>query len=123
MCMVSVRANFEKVDIVALLYSKTGFGERFDHTVGQYFPSVLYWTYDVIQQAGFVVTLFNMTVFHATNIHRISLPPKQSFGAIFLVYYSNQLCGQNNSSSLLFSIRRGIHELSRRPLAHAKEPP
>src|SRR3990167_11566533 len=86
MCMVSVRANFEKVDIVALLYSKTGFGERFDHTVGQYFPSVLYWTYDVIQQAGFVVTLFNMTVFHATNIHQISLPPKQSFGAIFLVY-------------------------------------
>src|SRR3989338_4515802 len=92
MCMVSVRANFEKVDIVALLYSKTGFGERFDHTVGQYFPSVLYWTYDVIQQAGFVVTLFNMTVFHATNIHQISLPPKQSFGAIFLVYPRARKC-------------------------------
>jgi len=56
------------LDIVALLYSKTGFGERLDDTVGQYFPSILYWTYDGIQQAGLVVVFNDMTFLHARNI-------------------------------------------------------
>ena len=76
--VISVGANFDEVDIIATLYSKTGFRERFDHTVGQYFSSILYGTYDVIQQAGFVVTLCDMTVIHATNIHWIALTSQQA---------------------------------------------
>ena len=86
--MIAVSANFDEVDLISLLYSKTGFGERFDHTIGQYFPSVFYWTYDVIQQAGFVVALRDVTILHATNIHLISLPSQQAARQSFLVYHS-----------------------------------
>ena len=74
--VITVRADFDEVDIISLLYSKTDFRERFDHTVGQYFSSILDRTYYVIQQTGFVVTLWDMTVFHSTNILQIPLPPK-----------------------------------------------
>ena len=84
--MVFVCADFDKVNVIAVLYFKTEGGECFDDTVGQYFPSVLDGEYYVIQEAGFVVALPYMTVFHATNIPWIPLPPKQSFGAIVLVY-------------------------------------
>ena len=84
--VVAVGADFDEVDIISLLYFKTGLDECFDHTVGQYFSSVLYWTYDVIQQAGFVVTLQQMTVLHATNIHPLSLPSQQAARQSFLVY-------------------------------------
>jgi hypothetical protein len=40
----------------------------------------------VVQETGFVVALLRMAVFHATNIHLISLPPQQSCGAMVLVY-------------------------------------
>ena len=83
--MVAVGADFDEVDVISVLYSKTDFRERLDHTVGQYFSSILDWTYDVVQQTGFVVTLRDVTVFHSTNILQIPLPPKQSFGAMFLV--------------------------------------
>ena len=76
--MIKVGANFDKVDIISLLYFNTGFSERFDHTIGQYFPSVLYGAYNVIQQAGFVVALAYMSFYHATNIHWISLPSQQA---------------------------------------------
>ena len=66
--MVAVSADFEKVDIIAILYCKTGVLQCFDDTVGQYFPSILYWTYYVVEQACFVVTSAYMTVLHARNI-------------------------------------------------------
>lgn len=83
--MITVCSDFDEVDIIAFLYFKTGFFQSFDDTVGQYFPSILGRTYDVVQQTSFVVTLPDMTVLHVTNILRIPLPPKQSFGAIVLV--------------------------------------
>ena len=83
--MIFVRAQFDEVDVIALLYFKTDCFECVDDTVGQNFPSVLDGENHVVQKTGFVVTLPDMSVFHATNIHRIPLPPKQSFGAIFLV--------------------------------------
>ena len=84
--MIAVGTNFEKVDIIAVLYSKAGFGDCFDHTVGQYFPAILYGTYNVIQQAGCVVALRNMAIFHATNIHRIALTSQQAARQSLLVY-------------------------------------
>lgn len=84
--MIVIGADFEKVDIISSLYFKTQVGERFNHTVSQYFPSVLNGTDDMVQKAGLVVALPHMTVFHATNIHLSLLSPKQSFGAMFLVY-------------------------------------
>ena len=83
--MILVGANFDEVYVIAVLYFKTDVGECFDDTVGQYFPSVLDGEYHVIQEAGRVVAFPYMTIFHATNIHLTSLPPKQSFGAICLV--------------------------------------
>ena len=76
--VVAVGANFDEVDFISLLYFKTGLGECFDHTVGQHFSSVLHWTYDVMQQTGFVVALGDMAVFHSTNIHLTSLPSQQA---------------------------------------------
>jgi len=84
--MIAVGADFEKVDIIAILYSKAGFSDCFDHTVGQYFPTILHRTYDVIQQAGFVVALAYMAVLHATNIHRIALTSQQAARQSVLVY-------------------------------------
>ena len=74
--MVAVSADFEKVDIIAILYCKTGVLQCFDDTVGQYFPSILYWTYNMVEQTGLGVTLRDVTFFHSTNILQISLPPK-----------------------------------------------
>ena len=83
--MITVSANFDEVDVISLLYFKTGFGERFSYTVGQYFPPVLHGTHNVIQQAGLVVALAYMAVLHATNIHLISLPSQQAARQSFLV--------------------------------------
>ena len=84
--MIAIGANFDEVDLISLLYFKAGFGECFDDTVGQYFPSVPHWTYDVVEKAGFVVALRNMAIFHATNIHRIALTSQQAARQSFLVY-------------------------------------
>jgi len=83
--VIVVRADFDEMDIISLLYFKTDFFERLDYTVGQYFPSILHGTYEVVQETGFVVALLRMAVLHATNIHPTSLPPQQSCGAIVLV--------------------------------------
>ena len=83
--VIAVGTNFDEVDLISLLYSKTSFSERFDHTVGQYFPSIPYGTYDVVEKAGFVVALPYMAVFHATNIHRIALTSQQAARQSFLV--------------------------------------
>ena len=83
--VIVVSADFDEVDIISLLYFKTDFFERSRHTLGQYFPSVLDGAYHVVQEAACVVPLCDVTVLHATNIHLTSLPPKQSFGAMFLV--------------------------------------
>ena len=97
--MIAISANFEEVNIISLLYFNTDFRERFDHTVGQYFPSILYWAYDVIQQAGFVVALAYMAVFHAANIHPISLPSQQAARQSFLVYSYRERVGEKYSIS------------------------
>ena len=83
--MIAVSANFDEVDFISLLYSKTGFGERFNHTARQYFSSVSDGTYHVVQKAGCVVALAYMTVLHATNIHRIALTSQQAARQSFLV--------------------------------------
>jgi hypothetical protein len=102
--MILVSADFDEVDVISFLYFKTNLGECFDDTVGQNFPSILHGAYDVIQEAGFVVTLNPVTVLHATNIHLPSLPPKQSFGAMVLVYRppserSGSHCRRNGRST------------------------
>ena len=94
--MIVVGANFDEVDFISLQYAKTGFGKRFDDTVGLYFPSIPYGTYDVVQQAGLVVAFPYMTVFHATNIHRIALTSQPSCAAIFSSIVSNMF---SNTSS------------------------
>ena len=71
--VVSISANFEEVDVVSLLYSKTDLLERSGNTVGEYFPSVLDGAYDVIQEKRLVVAFLDV-FFHATNIHLTSLP-------------------------------------------------
>lgn len=55
--MVTVGADLDEVYVIALLYFKTGFSQCSDDTVGQYFPSILYRTYDVIEQTRDVVAL------------------------------------------------------------------
>ena len=84
--MVVVGADLDEMYVISILDLKKDVCECFDDTVGQNFPPVLNGEYHVVQETGFVVALRRVTVFHATNIPRISLPPKQSFGAMFLVY-------------------------------------
>ena len=84
--MILVGADLDEVDIISVLYFKADVFECLDDTVGQNFPPVLHRAYEVVQERGFVVPLGPVTVLHARNIHLTSLPPKQSFGAIVLVY-------------------------------------
>ena len=78
MHMVTVGANFKKVNVESSLYFKTDCGERSSNTVGEHVPSVLDGTDDMVDEPRLVVAARDVPFLHATNIHLIWMTSQQA---------------------------------------------
>src|SRR4051812_47704741 len=81
--MFIVGADFEKVDFIAILYFKTNFLKRSGNTVGQYFPSILDGTDDVVEQARLVVAFLDMPIGNEETYPRFRCPRSKLRGNLF----------------------------------------